>query len=80
MLLNTFNNVEGYFRKVYGIHTASRVDIAGAGRGDVLADLAIQLQRQRGVSYGKMAGRVGRGAVVRRPAGGMADRPGSINC
>lgn len=68
MLLNTFNNVEGYFRKVYGIHTASRVDIAGAGRGDVLAGLAVQLQRQRGVSYGKMGERVGR--VCRTPSRG----------
>lgn len=60
LLQNSFNEVEEFFRKSYGIYTASRVDIAGAGSGDELAKYALQLQRQRGVSYGRVSPSVSR--------------------
>ena len=53
MLQSSFNEVEGFFRKSYGIHTASRIDIAAAGSAEELGGYVEQLQRQRGEPFGR---------------------------
>lgn len=54
LLQKSFAEVEQFFHSYYGIYPASRVDVAGAGSGATLADLAVDLQRLRGPSWGRM--------------------------
>lgn len=66
MLQRSFQNVQQFFHSYYDIYLASRVDVAGAASGDQLAQLAVQLQRARGQSYGRMGASVAE--VCRTPS------------
>lgn len=54
LLATAFRDVEQFFQSQYGIRPASRVDVAGAASGEVLTQLAVNLQRQRGRSIARM--------------------------
>lgn len=54
LLATSFSRVQSFFRTRYGLSPASRVDVAGAASGQVLARLAIELQKQRGRSRARM--------------------------
>ncbi|EBA15829.1 hypothetical protein RSK20926_14399 [Roseobacter sp. SK209-2-6] len=81
LVSTAFKNVESFFRAHYGIHLASRVDVAGAASGEELAKLAVGLQRQRGQSYGGMSSSISR--ICRTPSlgyGGQAYRDQLLIC
>lgn len=60
LLQSSFSEVEQFYRSFYGIYPASRVDVAGADSGEILADFALELQRRRGPSIGRMRDYVAR--------------------
>ncbi len=81
MLSRAFRETEQFFRSRYGIYPASRVDVAGADSGAELAQLATNLQKQRGVSFGRMSSTVSR--VCASPSirfGGQAYRDQLLIC
>lgn len=61
VLRDAYGSVESFYRARYDLKLASRVDVAGADSGTELADLAVELQRGRGISFGGMSRSVGRG-------------------
>lgn len=60
LIATAFTNVERFFQSRYGIHLASRVDVAGSDSGKELTQLAVGLQRSRGISFGGMSRSVSR--------------------
>lgn len=81
MLAQAFAEAERFFQSTFGIYPASRVDVTGAGSGTELAKLAVELQRQRGRSYGRMDSNVSR--VCGSPSdyfGGQAYREQLLIC
>lgn len=81
MLAQAFREAEQFFQKTYGIYPASRVDVAGSDSGEELAALAVELQRKRGRSYGRMTTYVSR--ICGTPSnrfGGQAYRDQLLIC
>lgn len=54
MLRKAFRDVQQFLHTRYGIYPASRVDVAGGSSGEELVQFAVDLQRKRGRSYGRM--------------------------
>lgn len=81
ILQNAFREVESFFRSFYNITPASRADVAGGASGKELAQFAVQLQRKRGRSYGRMSEYVSRMCETpSRRYGGQAYRNQLLIC